>query len=151
MASLSNVVYDDINIGDEREYSKQLTRRDVELFAETSGDFNPVHMDEEYAKTTAFGECIGHGMWSGALISAAVANTLPGPGSIYRSQTLKFIRPAKIGDTLTVKMTVTDKKDRIKLVTIECVVLNQHDEKIASGTTECIAPTEPLTVEIKTP
>jgi len=146
---LTNVPFDEIQIGDTRQYSKTLTREDVVLFARTSGDINPVHLDEAYAKTTEFGECIGHGMWSGALISAAIATTLPGPGSIYRSQTLKFMKPVKIGDTLTVNLAVTEKKDRIRLVTLDCNVMNQHGVKVASGIAEVIAPEKKLTITTK--
>jgi len=149
--TLTNVPFDEIRIGDTRQYSKTLTREDVLLFARTSGDFNPVHLDENYAKTTEFGECIGHGMWSGALVSAAIATTLPGPGSIYRSQTLKFMKPVKIGDALTVHLTVMEKKDRIRLVTIECSVLNQHGVKIASGIAEVIAPDKLITCTVALP
>lgn len=146
MIQLANIPFEQIQLGDKRQYSKTLTREDVVLFARTSGDINPVHLDEAYAKTTEFGECIGHGMWSGALISAAIATTLPGPGSIYRSQTIKFMKPVKIGDTLTVYLEVTEKKDRVRLVTIDCQVLNQHGVKVASGVAEVIAPEKPLTV-----
>lgn len=145
-ADLINLPFDEIQIGDTRQYSKTLTREDVVLFARTSGDTNPLHLDDAYAKTTEFGECIGHGMWSGALISAAIATTLPGPGSIYRSQTIKFLKPVKIGDTLTVHLKVTEKKDRIRLVSIECNVLNQHGVKVASGIAEVIAPEKKLRV-----
>jgi len=144
--TLINIPFDEIRIGDTRQYSKTLTKEDIVLFARTSGDINPVHLDDAYAKTTEFGECIGHGMWSGALISAAIATTLPGPGSIYRSQTIKFMKPVKIGDTLTVHLNVTEKKDRIRLVTIECNVLNQHSVKVASGVAEVIAPEKKLTI-----
>lgn len=136
---ISNVPFDQIALGQKSEYSKTLTTDDIKLFAQTSGDFNPVHLDETYAKTTEFGECIGHGMWSGALISAAIATTLPGPGSIYRSQSLKFLKPVKIGDTLTVQLEVLEKKERIRLVTLECLVTNQNGIKIASGIAEVIA------------
>src|SRR6478735_10746123 len=138
-STLTNVPFDEIAVGDSRQYSKTLTRDDVVLFARTSGDINPVHLDETYAKTTEFGECIGHGMWSGALISAAIATTLPGPGSIYRSQTLKFSKPVKLGDTITITLTVMDKKDRVKLVTIECEGRNQRDEVVVKGEAEVIA------------
>jgi len=136
---ISNVPFDQIALGQKSEYSKTLTTDDIKLFAQTSGDFNPVHLDETYAKTTEFGECIGHGMWSGALVSAAIATTLPGPGSIYRSQSLKFLKPVKIGDTLTVQLEVLEKKERIRLVTLECLVTNQNGIKIASGIAEVIA------------
>lgn len=139
MSQLVNIPFDQIQVGDKRQYVKTLTREDVVLFAKTSGDINPVHLDEVYAKTTEFGECIGHGMWSGALISAAIATTLPGPGSIYRSQSIKFLKPVKPGDTLTVYLEVLEKKDRIRLVTIDCQVINQLGIKVATGIAEVIA------------
>ncbi len=147
--TLTNVPFNEIQLGDTRQYSKTLTKEDVVLFARTSGDINPVHLDEAYAKTTEFGECIGHGMWSGALISAAIATTLPGPGSIYRSQSIKFMKPVKIGDTLTVHLNVTEKKDRVRLVTIDCNVINQHGLKVASGVAEVIAPEKKLSIAAK--
>jgi 3-hydroxybutyryl-CoA dehydratase len=139
MTSLHNIPLADIEIGMQRQYSKTLTERDLQLFAETSGDYNPVHLDADFAATTAFGERIAHGMWSGALISAAIATTLPGPGSIYRSQSLKFSKPVKLGDTVTITLTVTDKKDRIKLVTLACEGRNQLGELIVKGEAEVIA------------
>lgn len=148
MSQLTNIPFDQIQVGDKRQYAKKLTREDVVLFAKTSGDINPVHLDEVYAKTTEFGECIGHGMWSGALISAAIATTLPGPGSIYRSQSIKFLKPVKIGDTLTVLLEVLEKKERIRLVTIDCQVINQLGVKIATGTAEVIAPDRSISVPV---
>lgn len=139
MNSLTHIPFADIQIGDQRQYSKTLTERDLQLFAETSGDFNPVHLDAEFAATTAFGERIAHGMWSGALISAAIATTLPGPGSIYRSQTLKFSKPVKLGDTITITLTVLDKKERTRLVTLECTGANQRSETVVKGEAEVIA------------
>lgn len=148
MSQLVNIPFDQIRVGDKRQYSKTLTREDVVLFAKTSGDINPVHLDEVYAKTTEFGECIGHGMWSGALISAAIATTLPGPGSIYRSQSIKFLKPVKIGDTLTVCLEVLEKKERIRLVTIDCQVINQLGVKVAMGTAEVIASDRSISVPV---
>lgn len=147
MKQFTNKLFDEIQVGETATYSKLLTAEDARLFATTSGDTNPVHLDAEYAKGTVFGACIGHGMWSGALVSAAIATTLPGPGSIYRSQTLKFIKPAYIGDTLTVTLTVTEKKDRVRLVTLDCIVANQNGIKIASGIAEVIAPDQKLSIK----
>jgi phosphate acetyltransferase len=151
MATLSNIPLDQINIGMQREYSKTLTERDLQLFAETSGDFNPVHLDADYAATSVFGERIAHGMWSGALISAAIATTLPGPGSVYRSQTLKFSKPVKLGDTITITLTVTDKKERVKLVTIACEGRNQRGEVVVKGEAEVIASTDVLRFDTASP
>ncbi|HQQ63018.1 MAG TPA: MaoC family dehydratase [Pseudomonadales bacterium] len=142
--TIQNIPFADITVGLQRQYSKTLTERDLQLFAETSGDYNPVHLDSEYAATTAFGERIAHGMWSGALISAAIATTLPGPGTVYRSQTLKFSKPVKLGDVITITLTVIDKKDRVKLVTIECEGRNQRDEIVVKGEAEVIASGDSL-------
>ncbi len=148
MATIHNIPFAEISIGMQRQYSKTLTERDLQLFAETSGDCNPVHLDADYAATTAFGERIAHGMWSGALISAAIATTLPGPGSVYRSQTLKFSKPVKLGDTITITLTVTDKKDRVKLVTIDCEGKNQRGETVVKGEAEVLAAAEALSFSI---
>ncbi len=142
--ALTNIPFADIQIGDQRQYSKTLTERDLQLFAETSGDFNPVHLDADYAAGTAFGERIAHGMWSGALISAAIATTLPGPGSIYRSQSLKFSKPVKLGDTITITLMVLDKKERTRLVTLECTGSNQRGETVVKGEAEVIAAAESI-------
>jgi 3-hydroxybutyryl-CoA dehydratase len=144
---VTNTHYEAITLGQTARYSKTLTERDVLLFAEVSGDFNPVHLDADYAASTVFGERIGHGMWTGAVVSAAIAKALPGPGSVYVSQTLKFTRPVKINDTLTVELAVTAKQDRRRMVTLDCVATNQHGEKVATGEAVVIAPALPLTVE----
>lgn len=144
MNLLENYPISEIVIGQTASYSKTLTERDVMLFAACSGDVNPVHLDKDYAATTPFGEPIGHGMWTGALVSAAIATRLPGPGSVYRSQSLSFKHPVKIGDTVTVTLTVAELKERVKLVTLDCEAHNQEGKLIAKGTAEVIAPSEKL-------
>ncbi len=144
MTTLINYTIDEINEGLSKTYSKTLTQKDVQLFAATSGDVNPVHLDSAFAASTSFGEPIGHGMWTGALISAAIATQLPGPGSIYRGQSLQFKKPVKIGDTVTVTLTVEAIRTRVKLVTIHCVAHNQDGVLVAEGTAEVIAPAEKL-------
>ena len=101
MTTLRNFTFDEIQIGQTTTYSKTLSERDLVLFAEVSGDVNPVHLDAEFAAGSMFGERIAHGMWTGALISAALALQLPGPGTIYVGQTLSFRAPVKLGDTAT--------------------------------------------------
>ncbi len=140
MNLLENYPINELTVGQTATYSKTLTERDVILFAACSGDVNPVHLDKAYASTTPFGEPIGHGMWTGALVSAAIATRLPGPGSVYRSQSLSFKHPVKIGDTVTVTLTVNEIKERVKLVTLECEVHNQDGKLIAKGVAEVIAP-----------
>ena len=101
---ISNVTFDEIAIGDTATYTRLITNQEVEAFAAISGDHNPLHLDPEYAATTAFGECIAHGMLTGAFISAAIAMELPGPGTIYLGQKLQFRAPVTLGDTLTVEL-----------------------------------------------
>lgn len=147
MSLLENCPITGITVGQTASYSKTLTEQDVILFAACSGDVNPVHLDKAYAATTPFGEPIGHGMWTGALVSAAIATRLPGPGSVYRSQSLSFKHPVKIGDTVTVTLTVAEIKERVKLVTLDCEVHNQDGKLIAKGVAEVIAPVEKLSIE----
>ncbi|MFK7161191.1 MaoC/PaaZ C-terminal domain-containing protein [Marinospirillum sp. MEB164] len=144
MTELVNRPYDTLNIGDSATFEKTLTEKELVLFAAVSGDVNPVHLDAEFAKTTMFGERIAHGMWSGSLISAALATVLPGPGTIYLGQELSFRRPVKLGDTLTVTLTVKDKQDAKKIVELDCLVVNQQGEKVVLGTAKVIAPSEPV-------
>lgn len=146
MNLLENYPINELVVGQRADYSKTLTEQDVILFAACSGDVNPVHLDKEYAATTPFGEPIGHGMWTGALVSAAIATCLPGPGSVYRSQSLSFKHPVKIGDTVTVTLIVNEIKERIKLVTLECEAHNQDGKLIAKGIAEVIAPAEKLKI-----
>ncbi|CAB3764459.1 MaoC family dehydratase [Paraburkholderia humisilvae] len=99
---------EDLVVGMSAQFKKTLTERDVFLFAGASGDRNPVHLDEEYAKRTRFGGRIAHGMLSASVISAAIAARLPGPGSIYLSQNLSFRNPVKIGETVCATVTVKE-------------------------------------------
>jgi len=147
---LSNFTYDELQVGQIGEYQKTLTEREIILFAAASGDTNPIHMDEEYAKSTPFGGRIAHGIWTASLISAAVANVMPGPGSIYLGQTLKFSRPVKIGDTITIQLEILEKNDKRKRVSIQCTGSNQDGKQIISGVADVQAPTEKLSLEIPT-
>ena len=99
-----NRVFDEIAIGSSASITRTLTAEDIQLFAILSGDINPQHLDADYALSTRFHGVIAHGMLGGALISAVLGTRLPGPGTIYLGQTLKFLAPARIGDTLTVKI-----------------------------------------------
>ena len=124
--------FDELTIGKTAEFSKTITDADVMTFAELTGDFNPVHVDEEAAAKSRFGGRIAHGMLSAGLISSAIANRLPGPGSIYLAQTLKFTLPVRLEDTVTVTLAVTEilPKRRVKLST---VCTNQKGEKVLDG------------------
>jgi len=103
---VQGLFFDDLNLGQTAEVTHLVGAADIEAFAAVSGDTNPIHMDEAFAKTTAFGGRIAHGMLSAAYISAVLGNQLPGPGAIYLSQSLRFRRPVKIGDAVTAKVTV---------------------------------------------
>jgi acyl dehydratase len=147
MPELSNYIYEDITIGQTASYSKLIEEQDILLFAAVSGDVNPVHLDAAFAANTPFKERIAHGMLTGAVISAALAMELPGPGTVYVGQNLRFRQPLKIGDTVTVRLEVTDKKDKLKLVTLDCKAYNQHEKMVASGSAEVIAPSEKLKLQ----
>ena len=99
--------FDELEVGQTAEATHVVGAADIEAFAAVSGDVNPVHLDEAYAKSTAFGGRIAHGMLAAAYISAVIGNKLPGPGAIYLSQTLRFRRPVRIGDPVTARVTVT--------------------------------------------
>lgn len=147
MPSISNYTYEEITLGQSATYSKVVEERDIQLFASVSGDLNPVHLDPGFAATTRFKGCIAHGMLTGAIVSAALAMELPGPGSIYCSQSLRFRQPVYPGDALTVSLQVTDKKDRSGRVTLACKVSNQDDTLVADGTAEVIAPKDKLSLD----
>ncbi|MEQ8803712.1 MaoC/PaaZ C-terminal domain-containing protein [Haliea sp.] len=148
MPEVRNHTFDELSIGQRAESSRTVTMEDVRLFAAASGDHNPLHLDPAYAASTRFGGCIAHGMFSGGLISAVLAMQMPGPGTIYLGQSLAFRLPVKIGDTLTVQLTVANKEPRRRQVTLDCLVLNQHGKKVVTGTAEVIAPAERETVTI---
>jgi len=147
MPQISNYTYDEITIGQTATYSKLIEERDVQLFAVVSGDVNPVHLDTAFAATTHFKECIAHGMLSGAVISAAIAMELPGPGTIYLGQSLRFTLPVRLGDTITVNLEVMEKKDKRGIVFLDCKVFNQHEQLVVTGTAEVMAPREKLLLE----
>lgn len=147
MTQVSNTPYDALEVGQKASISKTVEERDVRLFAAVSGDNNPVHLDAAFAAETLFKERIAHGMFSGALISAAIACELPGPGTIYLGQQLRFTRPVKLGDTLTVELEVLEKlpKGRVRLATR---VFNQNAEQVVDGEAEVLAPRAAQTVSM---
>jgi 3-hydroxybutyryl-CoA dehydratase len=120
-----------INIGTKTSHVKTVTEADVMRFAELTGDFNPVHVSEDFARKTLFGGRIAHGMLIAGLISAAVAK-LPGL-VIYLSQTMKFLKPVRIGDSLTATVEVIDKDDTKGILQLKTSCVNQDDETVVSG------------------
>jgi acyl dehydratase len=110
MDMIENRIFDEIQLGETASLVRTLSREDIELFAIMSGDVNPAHVDEEYARSDMFHKIIAHGMWGASLISTLLGTKLPGPGTIYLDQTLSFCHPVSIGDTITVTVTVTAKE-----------------------------------------
>lgn len=139
---IQNKIFDEIDIGDTASVEHMLTQKDIQLFAVMSGDVNPAHLDEEYARSDMFHEIIAHGMWGGSLISTVLGTQLPGPGTIYLGQTFRFLKPVGIGDTVTARVTVKEKDEKKKRLILDCVCLNQDGKEVITGEAEVIAPTE---------
>jgi phosphate acetyltransferase/phosphate butyryltransferase len=142
MDTIENRTFDEIQLGDSASLSRTLTMKDIQLFAVMSGDLSPIHVDEEYAKSDMFHKIIAHGMWGGALISTVLGTMLPGPGTIYLGQTLRFRRPVTPGDTIKVSVTATAKDPEKHRITFDCQCTNQNGETVISGSAEILAPTE---------
>ena len=140
MEHIENRTFDEIQVGDCATLVRTLSEQDITLFAVMSGDINPAHVDPEYAKSSRFREVIGHGMWSGALISTVLGTEFPGPGTIYLGQSLRFRRPVKVGDTITIKVTAKEKDPAKGRVLLDTECFNQDGEVVVSGTAEVIAP-----------
>jgi 3-hydroxybutyryl-CoA dehydratase len=120
-------------VGDTASLSKTITDADIVLFAGVSLDTNPVHLDATYAAKTRFGGRIAHGMLSAGLISAVIGTRLPGPGSIYLSQSLEFRAPVRVGDTVTATVKVAAVKEGKPLYTLETTCTNQDGEALLVG------------------
>lgn len=129
-----------IKVGDTATRSKTFTDEDVRTFAQISGDYNPIHLDETYAAGTIFKRRIVHGMLVTSLISAALANDLPGAGCIYLSQQVSFKKPVYIGDTVTVKLTCTAYRESRRIATLETLVTNQEGMVVIEGEAVVMLP-----------
>ena len=139
---IENRVFDEIELGETATLARTLSREDIELFAVMSGDVNPAHVDEEYAHSDMFHKIIAHGMWGASLISALLGTKLPGPGTIYLEQTLRFRHPVAIGDTITVSVTAATKDTGSQRMSFDCRCVNQRGEAVIDGSATVIAPTE---------
>lgn len=130
----------ELAVGQSAEMTKTVMEDDITAFAKVSGDYNPVHLDEEAARKTMFGGRIAHGMLGASVISAAIAMKLPGPGSIYLGQTLRFTKPVRIGDTVTARIEVVEviaPKKRVRLAT---TCRNQNGEVVIDGEATVMVP-----------
>ena len=142
--TIRNRPFADIAVGDSACVTRTLTQEDLLLFAAVSGDFNPQHLDAEFAASTRFHGIIAHGMWGGALISAVLGTHLPGPGTVYLGQTLRFRTPVRVGDTLAVRVTVTTRDETKKLLTLSCKCTNQDGVDVIEGEATVLAPTDKI-------
>jgi 3-hydroxybutyryl-CoA dehydratase len=130
---MSELAYESIKVGDEASLARTITEAHIVNYAGISGDMNPLHVDAEYAAHSMFKERIAHGMLVAGLISAVLGTQLPGPNSIYLGQDLKFMAPVMIGDTVTVVVTVTGKRDEKRIIKLRTTVCNQRGEIVIDG------------------
>lgn len=144
---MENITFGELEIGQSAELTRPLTEKDIALFAAVSGDINPAHMNEDYAQSSPFHGIIGHGMWSAGLISTVLGTMLPGPGTIYLGQDLRFEKPVRPGDKITVRLTVKQKRADKPIVTLDCLCLNEKGEEVVKGTATVLAPVKKIRIE----
>jgi phosphate acetyltransferase len=142
---VENRTFDEIEIGESASLSKAITKDDIELYGAVSGDANPTHFDEAFAKAARLEGVVAHSMLAAGLISNLLGNRLPGAGTVYRAQDLQFRRPVYVGDTVTVTVTARAKKAEGRIVLFDCSCVNQHGETVLAGTAEVSAPSEKVT------
>ena len=130
---MSELTYEYIKVGDEASLARTITETHIVNYASLTGDMNPLHVDAEYAAHSLFKERIAHGMLVAGLISAVLGTQLPGPNSIYLGQDLNFVAPVKIGDTLKVIVTVTEKRDDKRIIKLRTYATNQRGEMVIDG------------------
>ena len=138
---IENRAFDELLAGQQALLQRSVTADDIKAFALVSGDVNPAHVDAEYAEASRFHGVIAHGMFAGALISSVLGTEFPGPGTIYIAQSLHFHRPVRVGDRLSVQVTVIDKDAETRNVRLDCAVLNQLQQTVVSGEALVRAPT----------
>ncbi len=135
------ICIEDLAIGMTRELSKTIGDYDIRLFADISCDHNPVHLDDEYAQQTIFEGRIAHGMLTAALVSAVIGEQLPGHGTVYLGQTLKFLAPVRPGDQVTARVSVTAIDHAKRRVTLDCVCL-VGEKAVLKGEALVLAPSK---------
>ena len=137
---MKGLTMQEIKLGDSASFSKTITEADITLFAGISGDFNPAHMNAVEAGKSMFGQRIAHGMLSAGFISNVLGNYLPGPGTIYMGQELKFLKPVFIGDTVTATATVVERIEEKNRLKLETGVPNQKGEPVFTGRAPAMPP-----------
>ncbi len=140
--TVENFTYEELHVGQSARLLRTLTLEDIKAFAAVSGDTNPAHLDPDYANDSLMHGVVAHGMWGAALISALLGTKFPGAGTIYLEQVLHFTKPVRVGDTLTVTVTVTRKEDEKKALELDCQVVNQKGVRVLQGTARVLAPTQ---------
>lgn len=137
--------YTEINIGDKESLSHTITKSDIEKFVDLTGDDNKLHVDEQYARTTAFKKPVVHGMLGASFISTIIGTKLPGDGALWFAQSLEFLLPVRIGDTLTVTAEVLKKNDKENVIELKTEILNQNRQIVTKG----IAKVKVIETEVK--
>ena len=139
---MSGKTIGNLKVGDNAEFAKTVSEPDIYLYAGLSGDFNPAHINEEYAKNTFFKTRIAHGMLSAGFISTVIGMKLPGPGTVYLDQSLKFMAPVRIGDTITARAEIVEimaEKNKVRLKT----TCTNQDEIIVLEGEAVVSPPKP--------
>ena len=146
MRVLENIIYDELQENDYATFTKTLNDETLLLFAAASEQITLTSLNAEAIKKAVFRDDIGYGLWASSLISNAFSKVMPGPGSIYLEQDLKFSKPVQLGDTLTVTLTVHEKLPNNRVI-FQCDVHNQEGDSIVSGNAKVIAPSEKISLE----
>lgn len=144
-ATLVNRTFDQIRVGDRASLSRDVVQDDIALFAAVSGDMNPSHLDPSFAADGPFGHVVAHGMWTAALVSAVLGTRLPGPGTVYLDQQIRFCRPVSPGDKVRAEVCVTAKHSDGNVVVLETVCTNQDGQNVLEGVATVRAPERALT------
>jgi 3-hydroxybutyryl-CoA dehydratase len=139
---VQGLYFEDLSEGQSAETTRVVTAATVDAFAEVTGDTNPLHVDEAYARTTSFGGRIAHGMLGAAYISAVIGDKLPGPGAVYVSQSLKFRQPVRLGDAVTARVTVKTLNPRHGMATL-ATVCEVEGRKVIDGEAVVMVPRRP--------
>lgn len=142
LPEMQSLYFEDLSVGLKETYSKQVTSSDVVAFAEISGDRNPIHLSEDFAAKTPFRSRIAHGVYTASLISAVIGTRLPGPGSIYISQTLRFMAPVRIDDVVDTSVEVIELSERGRRAKLRCACM-VGDTLVLEGEAEVKVPGRP--------
>lgn len=146
--TIENKTFEEIRLGDTASITKTLTKEDLEKFAALTGDLDPIHLDEGYAVKHNSGHLAAQSIWSGLLASTLLGSELPGPGTVYVSQKLDFIKTLKIGDTITLTIRANRKEPETHVVGFDCLCVNQRGETVMTGSASVVAPVEKVSVPL---